>query len=143
MFNLETAIAEWRRQMRAAGIKTPVPLEELESHLCEDIERQMKAGAAAQKAFKISVRQVGEPTILNNEFRKNERTLMKNTKRTLAIILTGIAGVLIGTSMILPALRQYHDHGMIHNAVVGFSWGIPIVLLGAVTTIFGFKKQKA
>jgi len=31
MFNLEQSIADWRRQMIAGGIKTPVPLEELES----------------------------------------------------------------------------------------------------------------
>jgi hypothetical protein len=29
MFNVEPAIAEWRKQMLAAGIKTPVPPEEL------------------------------------------------------------------------------------------------------------------
>ena len=33
MFDLEQAIAGWRRQMQAAGIKTPVPLEELE-YIC-------------------------------------------------------------------------------------------------------------
>jgi hypothetical protein len=40
MFNLEQAISEWRRQMIAVGIKTPVPLEELESHLREDVEQR-------------------------------------------------------------------------------------------------------
>lgn len=35
MFDLEQSIAEWRRQMLAAGIKTPVPLEDLEIHLRE------------------------------------------------------------------------------------------------------------
>ena len=38
------SIAEWREQMLAAGIKTPVPLEELEIHLREEIEQQMKSG---------------------------------------------------------------------------------------------------
>ena len=42
MFNLEQSIADWRRQMLAAGIKMPVPLEELESHLREDIAQQMQ-----------------------------------------------------------------------------------------------------
>jgi len=37
MFNLEPSIAEWRRQMLAAGVKTPVPLEELESHLRDEL----------------------------------------------------------------------------------------------------------
>ena len=60
MFDLEKAIAEWRRQMLAAGIKTPVPLEELESHLREDIERQMKSGLSAQRAFEIAMENIGQ-----------------------------------------------------------------------------------
>ena len=42
MFDLEKSIAEWRKQMLSAGIKTPVPLEELEIHLREEIEQQIK-----------------------------------------------------------------------------------------------------
>ncbi len=49
MFNLEQAISEWRRQMLAAGLKTPVPLEELESHLRQDVEQQMQLGINAQR----------------------------------------------------------------------------------------------
>ena len=37
MFSLEKSIAGWREQMLAAGIKAPVPLEELEIHLREEI----------------------------------------------------------------------------------------------------------
>ena len=39
MFDLEQAIAGWRRQMLAAGIQSPVPLEELGIHLRDEIER--------------------------------------------------------------------------------------------------------
>ena len=41
MFNLETAVAEWRQELLAAGIKAPEPLEELESHLREEIDGQL------------------------------------------------------------------------------------------------------
>ena len=51
MFNLEQSIADWRQQMLAAGIRTPVPLEELEIHLRDEIERQMKSGSNAQLRF--------------------------------------------------------------------------------------------
>jgi hypothetical protein len=54
MFDLEPVIAEWRKQMLAAGIKTPVPLEELEIHLREDIEQQMKTGLSAPAAFNLA-----------------------------------------------------------------------------------------
>jgi hypothetical protein len=70
MFDLEQAISEWHAQMLAAGIKTPVPLEELESHLREDIERQMKSGLNGQKAFEIATGRLGQANPLKVEFKK-------------------------------------------------------------------------
>lgn len=73
MFNPEQAIAEWRKQMLAAGIKTPVPLEELESHLREDAERQMSSGLGAQQAFEIAIKRIGQADALKSEFKKNKQ----------------------------------------------------------------------
>lgn len=70
MFDLEQAITEWRRQMLATGIKTPVPMEELESHLREEIERQLKSGLEEQAAFQAAVQQIGKTDLLKNEFEK-------------------------------------------------------------------------
>ena len=70
MFDLEQSIAEWRRRMLAAGIKTPVPLEELEIHLREDIAQQMKSGLSAQPAFGIAVKTIGHAPELKREFKK-------------------------------------------------------------------------
>ena len=69
MFYLEQSIIEWRRQMLAAGIKTPVPLEELECHLREEIEEQVQSGVSEQQAFEIAVRQIGQADLLKAEFR--------------------------------------------------------------------------
>jgi hypothetical protein len=70
MFDLEQSIADWRRQMLAAGIKTPVPLEELEIHLREEIEQQLKSGSNPQQAFENSVRRIGHADELKSEFKK-------------------------------------------------------------------------
>jgi hypothetical protein len=70
MFDLEQSIADWRKQMLAAGIKTPVPLEELEIHLRDEIERQMKSGSSEQNAFEVSVQKIGSENSLNDEFEK-------------------------------------------------------------------------
>src|ERR1700679_1875933 len=70
MFNLEKSIAEWRRQMLAAGVKTPVPLEELENHLRDDLERQMRSGVEAEAAFQIAVARLGHAGALKKEFAK-------------------------------------------------------------------------
>jgi hypothetical protein len=70
MFNLEQSIADWRRQMLAAGIRSPVPLEELEIHLREEIEQQMKSGSSEQDAFNSTVQKIGEAGLLKTEFKK-------------------------------------------------------------------------
>lgn len=54
--------------MLAAGIKSPAPLEELESHLREEIERQLKTGISGQQAFESAVLQIGRAEVLKNEF---------------------------------------------------------------------------
>lgn len=70
MFDLEPSIAEWRRQMLAAGIKSPVPLEELECHLREEIERQMESGTSEQQAFEIAAQEIGRAELLRTEFKR-------------------------------------------------------------------------
>ena len=74
MFNLEPSIAEWRRQMLAAGIQTPVPLEELEIHLREDIAQQMKTGSNQQDAFTSAVQKLGSAHTVQTEFMKVDKT---------------------------------------------------------------------
>jgi len=71
MFDLERSIAAWRQQMQAAGLKTAVPLEELELHLREDIDRLIKSGLGEKAAFELATRQLGQPQILKSEFKKN------------------------------------------------------------------------
>ena len=68
MFDLEQSIAEWRKQMLAAGIKSPVPLEELESHLREEIERRMKSGLTEQVALHSAIQTIGQASLLKKEF---------------------------------------------------------------------------
>jgi hypothetical protein len=69
MFNLEQSIANWRRQMLAAGIKSPVPLEELESHLREEIDEQIRSGIKEERAFEMAIQHIGHAELLKKEFR--------------------------------------------------------------------------
>jgi len=72
MFDLEQSIANWRQQMLAAGI-TALSLGELELHLREEIERQMRSGLAATMAFEKAVFTLGQPKPLQTEFAKIDR----------------------------------------------------------------------
>jgi hypothetical protein len=153
MFDLEQSIADWRKQMLTAGIKTPVPLEELEIHLREEIGQQMKLGLNEQKAFEISTQRIGQPKMLKREFKKSKRTFMKKTM----IILFGIFVVFIGTGLILPALGKhkqrnyaalsaganFFDIKWAGDETYGLVLGTAFVIGGASTTVYGFKKRKA
>jgi hypothetical protein len=79
--------------MLAAGIKTPVPLDELESHLREEIERQVKSGLSEPIAFEVSVRQVGQPQVLRSEFKKVERITVRQHKSSRFFGLCVIAAI--------------------------------------------------
>ena len=98
MFDLEQAIADWRRQMLAAGIKTPVPLEELESHLREAVEQQVRAGFNDQIAFGMAARQIGQTGDLQTEFAKVRETIFERLKR-LFCAFAGIPHYQLATNM--------------------------------------------
>ena len=71
MFNLEQAIAEWRQQMIAAGIKSPGTLDELENHLREDFRALSSGGATEAEAFRLAAARVGNPDSVAAEFKKS------------------------------------------------------------------------
>jgi hypothetical protein len=70
MFNLEEQIKAWRSELVCRGIKRPEVLDELESHLREQID-QLKS--SDEEAFRAAVRQLGESKDLKREFSKVSR----------------------------------------------------------------------
>ena len=98
MFNLDAAITEWRQQMLDGGIKTPVPLEELECHLREDIERQIQSGVNAQQAFGGAIQRIGQASVLKSEFTKVGGTIQKQVKH-LIFTFAGIPNLQLATPM--------------------------------------------
>ena len=99
MFDLEQSIADWRRQMLAAGIQTPVPLEELEIHLREDIAQQMKTGSNQQDAFTSAVQKLGSAHTVQNEFQKVDKiqgALKWKLMETFLVLVTILVPLLVG-----------------------------------------------
>lgn len=70
MSDLEGAITSWRRAMQHDRVASPEALDELESHLREEIDRQMRAGGSAETAFETAVEQIGHANALKYEFAK-------------------------------------------------------------------------
>ncbi|HEX3720808.1 MAG TPA: hypothetical protein VH595_22890 [Verrucomicrobiae bacterium] len=59
MFDLEKAVTEWRRHMIAGGLTNSDTLDELESHLRDDVNRRIRAGVAPRDAFESAVQEIG------------------------------------------------------------------------------------
>jgi hypothetical protein len=73
MFSLEQSITAWRKQMLAGGIKAPVPLDELEGHLREEVDRRVREGIQTQLAFEEAVLKMGAAGELKAEFSRGWR----------------------------------------------------------------------
>jgi hypothetical protein len=100
MFNLDQKISEWRRQMLAAGIE-PGLLEELESHLRDELERQEAAGMIEAAAFENAVRQIGQPQVLKDEFAKATETISGRIRQLLHL-WAGIPDRQLAMNMNIP-----------------------------------------
>ena len=68
MFNLEAQIKEWRLSLEKQNVGAEEVLDELESHLREDVDQQMRAGLEAQIAFETAIQRLGQPISLRREF---------------------------------------------------------------------------
>jgi len=100
MFNLDHAIAEWRREMAADGLKAPALLDELESHLQEDVERQVQSGVGVEQAFGLAIRRLGQPRALTDEFSKiGETNKVLARLKYFLLTLAGIQNPTLATNM--------------------------------------------
>ena len=59
------------KRMLVAGVPAPTTLDELESHLREEIKRQMDSGRDAASAFAVAAEKIGQPEVLKSEFRRS------------------------------------------------------------------------
>ncbi len=98
MSDLEQAISDWRRKMFLAGLQRPEVLDELESHLREDVARQIQSGTNEQAAFETAAQRIGQTKLIKMEFKKIET---KNWNRPLVWSARG----LFVLSFFLPAHR--------------------------------------
>jgi len=70
MFDIEKAIFEWRGEMAARGVNAPEILDELESHLRDEIASRISSGSGEENAFHAAARNIGEAAALQAEFAK-------------------------------------------------------------------------
>jgi hypothetical protein len=87
MFDLEKAIRNWRQQMAAGGVNKGEALDELESHLRDDVQQQIRIGLAPEQAFETAVDRMGGARALKSEFAKISRPQLGFFGRLKAFLL--------------------------------------------------------
>ena len=143
MNDLEKAGSAWRKQFVNAGLKSRAVLDELESHLRDDIDRQVQSGAAAVSAFENASRRIGNARRLKEEFNRIENAERKYMKRIL-MIGAGIIGVLVGMAFVMPAVAQYRQTGAMQNSEPWlFLVGCLMTLAGIATAVRSAKRKSA
>ena len=131
MFDLDKVIAEWRQQMRNAGLESPVPLDELEGHLRDDIQEQMRSGIDAQQAFEAAIERVGPAHALKAEFEKAGEARRKRERRLLGIFVMGFAGFygLFVGACVLFKLGSFSDVVLKEQASALLATALTILLM--------------
>jgi hypothetical protein len=112
MFNLDGAITEWRRQMSAGGVQNSAVLDELESHLREDVERQARSGVEGQKAFAAAVKRIGPASALKNEFNKSTAAAVLEKLMLAAAVLVLAFGAFLSITTVLLCYSTVADRAM-------------------------------
>jgi hypothetical protein len=125
MFDPEKSIADWRQRMLATGIKTPVPLEELEIHLREEIEQQVKSGLNKREAFNAAVAKIGQARSLKLEFKKAAASMEAQFVKLAGIACAVVAGLF--SMWILLVLLTVHEASLAERAL-GLAAAASIVL---------------
>lgn len=100
MFDLDMAVASWRKGLRRRSSLSPRELDELEDHLRAhfELELELNAALAPPRAFAIVRADLGEPAVLSREFAKARRPQWKR--------LLVAAWALFAVSFVLPAVSE-------------------------------------
>ena len=129
MFNIDRAIAEWRQQNVECGLCQTELLDELESHLRDAFEAQLRSGSDPQQAFDIAVRRIGRPDALRHEF-ASASTLLDDLKNVI-LTLVGIPNQNLSTTMnttrVEPAWATY---------LKATAFLVPAMFLATLSAIF-------
>ena len=127
--------------MLAAGIKTPVPLEELEIHLRDEIERQIKLGSNGKKAFEISAQRIGQPKILKSEFEKARKTTKRKQMKVFKIIIGSVAMLwaFMATLTIPKCIFHLNDPSNRHFVKAFLIAAVSSLVAGIVLSLISFR----
>jgi cytochrome c assembly protein len=129
MFDLDQQIDRWKSAFVKKAACSSDELQELESHLREEIAALVTAGCCEQEAFSESVSRLGDPHEICGEFAKNESRFLWDgvalRGNRVMVILAGLAAALFGL-----AVGMKRGDGLLgaHLGSIIFAYVVPFLL---------------
>jgi hypothetical protein len=117
MFDLEARIREWRRSLTGRLGGHGDALDELESHLREEMHRAALAGRAPEATWNDAVARLGSPDGLASEFAKVPAVRPWRSLSAWAIFITYLTVPAAFVCPILAKLRQTDDSALLLSHV--------------------------
>ena len=112
MFNLNQAIAEWRKHMFAAGITVTAHLDALESHLRDEVGRQTESGLSRPGSVSPgSSKKLDHP----RQFKTNSKRLEKkqaSPRRRLLLTVLFVTPEILTQAVAAVVLQSLFESGV-------------------------------
>lgn len=126
MFDLNEAVAAWRRAQQAGDVCTAADLDELESHLREQAARLATAGLSVEEGFLIACRRLGAPERICAEFVKADPAARWRPR--ILWMIVGALGLNLGTMLISSCVNLGTTLALLLKASPQVIAGMPIAL---------------
>jgi hypothetical protein len=140
MFDLESAVQNWRQQMEANRTVARNALDELEDHIREEFAALVRTGKSEADAWTAAIARLGDPAALRREFAKVDR-LPALDRWTFAVLLTTAAALfgvaVIGIAVMRPQAIRNEPVFSIHVATItlGYTSGLFAALIAGYATM--------
>ena len=131
MFELETEVGRWRRNLERSSSLSAREVDELEDHLRArvDLELELNPALAVGEAMAIATEELGQPTAISREFAKAGRPRWRR------LLLAGWATYAV--SFLLPALTNpYTDATIYGYGAFGMLWFPNLIMLATLPTFW-------
>ena len=127
MFDLEKAIAAWRRSFTYNRVFFRDDLDELENHLCDHVEALRDAGWQEEAAFRTALDELGDYGRTEQEYRKVFWAKLKHRRGVLRELTWHAAMLKNYLLLTVRNLRKHKGYAAIN--VFGLTVGIAAALL--------------
>lgn len=150
--SLESQISAWRDYLRKHQTIHKPDVEELESHLRDQVAALVDSGLAVDEAFLVAVKRMGSLDALSREFAREHSERLwkqlvvgaetegkpKDASRVEFMVVLGLA-VLAGISIKVPELFGHHLGDDANFAF--YAHNVPLFILPLLTAYFAWKRQ--